>query len=143
MLLNELFNRPAEYGIMTATANTFKAAFAVNDRTIVFLASRNSDDCWYISFYQMGEMTNPQIHSMTNDGGEFDVMSTVKKLMDELIARYNPTEILFSADRTEESRVRLYTKMVARYLPPNYERVERKKSSMDDDYEMFSFRRKQ
>lgn len=142
MRLDELFNRPAEYSVMTATRNTFKAAFQVGERTIVFHASRNSDDVWYISFYQLGDSFNPQIHTMTNDGGEFDVMSTVKKLVDDLITRYDPTEILFSADRTEDSRVRLYTRMVSRYLPSNYERVERKPSAIDDDYEMFSFRRK-
>lgn len=142
MKLFELFNRPAEINIMTAGIYLFKAAFHVGDRTIVFRGDKNSAGIWYLSFYQLGSGFENQVYDMTNDGGEFDVMSTVKKLMDIFIEKYQPKEILFSASKSEDSRVKVYHRMVSRYMPPNYERDLDSKFT-DPEFVTFHIKRKE
>lgn len=61
--------------------------------------------------------------SLTGKGKSFEVIITVVNIVKDFVHKHNPDKFYFYADKTEQSRVKLYTRICKRLSPElvNYE----------------------
>jgi hypothetical protein len=126
--LKELFDKRAEYEITENNHSEFSAEFYSNGLKILWIATLEDvydDDFnslgyqWDVAFSQIDSKGYCQFE-ITNNGNEFEVMSTVKAIMQDFIRLRKPDVFKFSAVSEEQSRVTLYTKMAMKFIPKEY-----------------------
>jgi hypothetical protein len=124
--LTELFDRVVEYTVHQ-TEDVFKAEFTVGGRLIRWEAveemkydvNHNPDPEWDISFCEVDG--NESNYELTNGGNEFQIMGTIRAIMQEFFQTINPQAVKFSADNGDTSRASLYTKMASKFIPKSYQ----------------------
>lgn len=122
----------------------FDAWATINDRMIEFTAELANDenDSWDVSFEELRRGSDDKVRSTTKktgSGKEFEVSAFIVSALQEFISRRAPAMITFSASKQgEESRARVYKKLLDRKFSANYEILVKEK----DDHAMFTMYRK-
>ena len=98
------------------------ARFSAGDRTYAWEAYPNeySPTKWTIQFKIVRELTDPDrsdVWGKTGTGNSAEVMSTAVDITRAFIKEYGDKISEFTFDAKEDSRIRLYAKMIARLLP--------------------------
>jgi hypothetical protein len=125
--ITESFDSKIRGRLIQSTPNLFIVRATIGDRDIDFTASRMSlsldvesetDNAWEIMFYERkdGDISTRK----SGSGNEMQVFAFILDAINELITRYSPDEMLFSATKTEQSRIGLYNKMIKRIKIPGY-----------------------
>lgn len=117
MKLFELFDTKVNYEVVTDTNNSFETQARIGSKIINFVAYLDYGSIWDVGFHYMNLNGKNISYSMTNDNHQLEVLSFVKQSLLELIARYQPEEIVFTADKessedSKNSRARVYKKML-------------------------------
>lgn len=130
MKLAEILDKPLPFEVTENSGSAFHAEFKAGDRLIRFYATDEAAEFdvdagnWVIEFAEV--KTNTQFQYGTNDygatgsGKEFNVFSTLKAILEKFIKEKKPLQIEFDADKTEGSRVNVYTRLVKKNLPKGY-----------------------
>lgn len=118
MKLTELFDK-----FDLSKANTFASSdeYVVNtiigDNRIEFGATKSparNTNRWNIDFHS-SDSDEYRTYSMTNAGNQFEVMQFVMTCVRNFIEKYDPDVIIFSASKTEKSRVNVYDRLIKRF----------------------------
>jgi len=124
MLLKEILNKNVIYDIVKQNASTFSTMARIGSRDIKFTASINTDDEWAVEFteYQANDRHSKGTYKKTGSGNELEVFSMIKASIEEFIELYNPKEIYFTSEKSNDSdsRSKLYDRMMSRFKIPGY-----------------------
>ena len=123
----ESLNSKIDYEVTVETNNRFKAKATINGREITASFSLDDDNFW---IYEFTEGSNRTV-KLTGSGGEFQVFSFIRELLEEFVQRYQPEGIKFSADKSDKGRAELYYKMLQKLKLPKYE-LEKDASPEDE-----------
>lgn len=131
MLIAELLNKKVDYEVSRATSDYFEAIAEIGSRTIRFSADKvdveENGDVWEVEFaeYVPGKR---QTYQLTGSGNELEVFAMVKDCMLELVQRYQPYKLKFTADKDngKDKRGNTYERLIKRFKMPgySYERTE-------------------
>ncbi len=125
MLINELFNATVPIQITSNNSETCIMSFVVAGHEFTFSGSldtweEDEGESWNVDFglvHPDGKIE----YELTSTGNAFVVLSAVKQCCIKLISMY-PTiqQIVFTSDRSEQSRVKLYNRMLTTQLVPGW-----------------------
>lgn len=131
MLLNELLDRKIPYKVVLATDTQFRTSATVGGRNIVVRCSGmtfSHNSLWVVDFAE----TTPggsETFMATGSGSELEVFSLVVDSLKELVARYQPDQIRFTASKKEgdvgDTRASLYGRLARRFKLPEYDLVSK------------------
>lgn len=160
MILSELFDQPHGAERIVAMSDEFHMYKDIGDREIRFTAHRtdmipggagglmdmgHAKNTWDVEFAEVriteDGTSKKSTHKLTGSGNEVEVMSFVVGCLKEFVKRYKPAKITFSAKSTEESRVKLYKRMLGR-LADDYEVEHLKGEDRKIRYDDFILTRK-
>ena len=85
----------------------------IGDRTIHFSAGL-IDSIWEVNFAEEKDDGSITVDK-TGSGNEVEVFSFVMNCMRDFIDEHNPKRMVFSATKSEDSRVKLYQRLVNRF----------------------------
>jgi len=109
MKLFELFNSNTNFKLIDESGNILKYAFEVNG--VKFNAAFEQDiSGWHFDFQDVAE--GDAGHGITNKGNAIAVFATAKNILFDAIKRTNASEVFFTADEYESSRVKLYNRFL-------------------------------
>lgn len=129
--LLEIGNNPIELKVTRDTEKSYRAKAIFGDREIEFRFNKDIGfndtkadkikNKWFLTFVELGEHhKNGETLNATGKGNEIAIFSTVKRFLDDSIAKFNPNVIYFEADKTKnDSRASLY-KRFGKRPPPGY-----------------------
>jgi len=118
--LGELLNRKVEYTVDRESNTSFQTSANIGDRTIKFSAwVTDEPDAWEILFSERNDKISGT-YSATGSGNELEVFSMVKDSILELISKYSPAKITFTADKEGNKRASVYDKLLKRFKVPGY-----------------------
>lgn len=119
MLLSELFTSAVDYQVYANDAKEFSARSKIGSHLINFSAEREGDDnSWWVTF------SAPKFgFNATGDGQPAKVLAFVKRCIEDLIAKHDPDEIVFSGAAGKDN---VYRRMVERFIPKDKYRVVEK-----------------
>lgn len=118
--INELFDKlysfkrysspdNVQYEFSTSDKKRVSVTFLLDDYNFDFI-SKQSVEGWEIFFNVDGFM------HITGGGDSFAVFSTVIEIIKDFIKKNNPQVLVFTADKSEKSRVDLYSSMVKKMI---------------------------
>lgn len=83
----------------------------------VYVDTEEQDDVWTLEFSRTypAQMHNPNRHGKTGTGDAWKIFATVLAATRDFIERQEPTTIEFFSGKNDESRTRLYDRMVRRF----------------------------
>lgn len=123
-MLAEAFNGKAEYTVLKADKYKFITRQQIGDRDIVFLGDITTDGDADIEFAEMPVDTplkdyhKKGTYALTGSGNEVKVFTMINHSLKELVSRYEPSRIYFSAEKDGNGkRPSVYEKMLTRALP--------------------------
>ena len=118
IILNEIFDSTVSGNLVRATSDLFTTDAIIGNRKIVFNAAEFDGNKWEIDFIekQQGSMS----YGKTGSGSEMQVFSFVIDSIKELISRYHPDEISFSAHKEDGNRSALYKRILGKVRVPGY-----------------------
>jgi hypothetical protein len=123
-MLAEAFNGKAEYTVLKADKYKFITRQQIGDRDIVFLGDITTDGDADIEFAEVAKDTPIKDYSkkgtyaLTGSGDEIKVFAMVAKSIKEMVSRYEPTKINFSAEKDGNGRrPSVYERMLKKSLP--------------------------
>jgi hypothetical protein len=128
MKLNEILDSKIQYKIDKETDEDFHTSALINGRKILFKAEyHDTTEDWLVNFAELDEKNIPRV-SKTNSGGELKVFAMVKECMMELIKRYSPVQIRFSASKesSSDNRAKLYHALINKFKVSGYTLTTRK-----------------
>lgn len=114
MLLFELFNK-TDIGNVVSMSEEFYASKTIGGREIRFAATLLRKGHWEIEFAEENRKSGKTYHKMSGSGNEFEVMAFVMSAFEKFMSKYEPNRVEFTADITEDSRIRLYRRMIKRF----------------------------
>lgn len=120
MLLTELLTSPYKWTEKVRTGEVgviaYRAQFRAGNRTIVVEIDREypKSSRWEMAFGELRE--GNLLHNITGSGDEFRVFATVIKITREFIEKYDVDSLSFIAEKSDGSRVALYTRMMDRLV---------------------------
>lgn len=121
MILNELFNSKPELKVTADSDYRFAAEVDLAGKKITIEADDgNHDNRWDVAFGEELADGHSSI-GMTGTGQEFAVMAAVKLFMEKFVKERNPQRIQFDTFKRDKGRVKVYTSMLKKFCPPNYE----------------------
>ena len=134
MMVKEALDKPLPYELTRDTERFFEAKFTAGDRDIFFEAvMMNKDsDSWEVSFMEKSAGKKSSGFKKSGSGNEFAVFATVKKLIEDFIAKRNPTSIIFDSTKSEANRANLYQRMLSKNLPTGW------KMERDDEHPSYT-----
>lgn len=115
MLLNELFGKGKDVedhdtGYRDGR-ETYKFTTSNGQEVVIdFLYDRKSNG--YEAVFTINDQTK-----MTGGGEQFEILSTVLQAIKKFADKHPKSAIMFSADKDEPSRVKVYHRMVKRFVP--------------------------
>lgn len=136
MLVAEIMNTAPKYEVVRETATVFMTQAEIGGRNVKFMGEEEGDGIWGISFVEKTEKGNHTIDA-TGSGAEFKVFAFVKASIGEMIERYQPAAITFTAAKSEPARSKIYRRLLAKFS--QYQEVE-SGGNADSDY--FEYRLK-
>ena len=127
MLLTELFDTKINYNVTANSAVRFSTSAMINNREIVFRADiDNAGRVGVEANIVFGETVKDHRNELkmtfklTGSGGEMKVFSMIGLSLRELVDRYQPDMIMFSADKEgggSTKRADVYEKLVNKFIP--------------------------
>jgi hypothetical protein len=106
MKLFELFNSNTNFKLVDESGNVLRYDFEVNG--VEFHANFEQDvSGWHFDFQDVASG-----HGITNKGNAIAVFATAKNILFDAIKRTGATEIFFTADEYEGSRLKLYDRFL-------------------------------
>jgi hypothetical protein len=121
MILQELFNshESIEYKLNTDKEVLVRFSVGENDYEFEASKSRVEEDhknygMWWIAFYleRSNGSSNYKLSDEIDERTGIKVMSTIVKILNNLIVQKNPDALKFSTDLNEPSRIKLYQRMI-------------------------------
>lgn len=112
-ILTELLDSKIDFEIIKATATNFQTKAIINKRKITFWAVLNNGDdgeYWDVSFGEQSGKLGEYTYDSTGSGSALKVFAMIKTSAEELIDRYSPNQISFSAEN--KTRTAIYRKML-------------------------------
>lgn len=124
----EVLNTKVPYEVEHAGAEQFSTSAKIGGRLITFYASTGDGEpgVWEIEFDERIEKTDNSprktTYKQTGSGSELQVFSMIKDSIIELVTRYEPEVIMFTADKEGENdtRAMLYARLLKRFNLPEY-----------------------
>jgi hypothetical protein len=123
-LLLELFSGPSDYEVVRADKSKFITRQNIGKRDIIFLADLYDEGDADIEFAEVAKDTPIKDYSkkgtyaLTGSGDEIKVFAMVAKSIKEMVSRYEPTKINFSAEKDGNGRrPSVYERMLKKSLP--------------------------
>jgi hypothetical protein len=120
--INESLDSKVDYSIDKSTPkynDTFQTSATIGNRKVNFIGMRSpKENSWDVVFSEHGEKGS--YYNKTGSGNELQVFSFVIQSMKDFIDRYRPLEIVFTANKNDESRVSLYKRLIKRFSIPGY-----------------------
>jgi len=126
MILLELLNSSTDFRVTKNTDRDVRTTFESNGRTIEADAEMIRDGIWEFAFaerkhrHSRFDLSSSKLN-VTGSGGELEVFSTIVEIMKMIIKEKSPTELRFTAEKSEASRVKLYDKLINRIKVPGYD----------------------
>ena len=120
--LSELFTSGSEITVVKAKPDLFATRSAVlNNRVVVFMAAQDDPETWTIDFHEKGP--KGVTYKKSGSGKEVDVFNFIIKSVQEFVSRYQPENVSFSSEKSDQNRTNLYKRMVARInrIAPGYQ----------------------
>ena len=119
-IITELFNQPVPFTWVEQRAFSAVANFKVGDIPYRFTAHENDPGKWEVLFgidRSYAKQHGLSQYGVTGTGNASIIMATVVNIMKEFLDAYlhKIQDLTFSAD--EESRQKLYARMIRRLLP--------------------------
>jgi len=109
--VNELFNSPMGISWFVNDNNKMEGMFRQNRNRYVINATQRYKDIWSYSFYLSIE--NLKIYQIEDiNVNQYVVLSTVIKGFNFFIQQKNPKIVFFHCKKTEESKLKVYDKLV-------------------------------
>lgn len=108
--LTELFNSKVNWKWTTQTDESYVGTFDINDITYDVEIGKYSETEWEVVFGADGEfkLTGDLVD---NPGAVLAMFSTIAEMVLVFMKKEHPLELVFSADNSEPSRVKLYQRM--------------------------------
>jgi hypothetical protein len=122
--ISEIFTSSAEVTVVKAKPNLFATRSAVlNNRVVIFMAAQDEPTTWTIDFHEKGP--KGVTYKKSGSGKEVEVFNFIIKSVQEFVNRYQPENVSFTSDKSDENRTDLYRRMVARLnrIAPGYQLV--------------------
>jgi len=110
--INELFDKPARWRLVKDTDKIIKYRSSIDDKDLVVFFHRRGSNKWEVSFAVDHEF------SVTGEGDEIKVFSTVLDIISDVIQTKEPEELNFTAEKSldsSSSRIRLYNRLIKRF----------------------------
>lgn len=130
MLLNELLDRAIPYKVVVSSADKFVTAADIGGREIAVRCSKTVyqyNTLWFVEFAQVDG--NKTTFKATGSGNELQVFSVVVSSIKELVSRYEPDMIRFTASKSEgeigDTRASLYARLAQRFKMPDYDLIRK------------------
>ena len=124
MKLNEILNKKIDYEVVKATASSFITLAKIGERHIKFMATNCDEGEWDVMFAETNSEGKEGTFKLTNSGNELEVFSMVKDSISELITRYYPESIAFTASKDsatgKDNRADAYERLLKRFKAPGY-----------------------
>lgn len=124
-IINEAFDSQVNGVLVRATNDTFTTKAEIGGRVIIFNAAsytnateNGHETVWELEFTE--KTTGNRTYGKTGSGNEMQVFSFVLESIKELIARYQPDVLEFSADKGDGNRSNLYARIASRVKIPGY-----------------------
>lgn len=127
MLLVELFDSKIDYKVEVASAHKFMTSATIEDREIIFVSEIEDQGRYGMeATIEFGEMKPGRdgkkriTYDLTGSGGEMKVFSMVGQSVKEMVNRYQPDMILFTADKDGKEtskRADVYEKLLKKFAP--------------------------
>lgn len=131
---DEAFTSNVPYTVVRSTNDLFTTKATIGNRVIVFNAGSNEegpDIVWEVIFYE--KRTGNMTYAKSGAGNEMKVFSFVIRSLEELAARYHPSQIRFSSHRADKNRTSLYQRMISKIAPKlGYQLSDIVSSAADD-----------
>lgn len=116
-VLTEIFNSDVAGQVIRKTANSFVTKATIGDRDIKFQAS-GADGDWECDFIE--QSSKGDTFKKTGSGNELQVFSFVIESIKLFIASYSPDQLIFTSDKSDGNRTKLYSNMSRRVKIPGY-----------------------
>ena len=118
----ESFDSNVESNTEYASNGIFKKRAIIGDREIFFTANCGYNDTWDIEFSEKSLNGNRFEYKFgkTGSGNEMQVFAFVIDSVKELVSRYYPNRIEFSAATEDGSRSSLYSRLLKKIKIPKY-----------------------
>ena len=121
-IIKEVFDSSVKGKLVRATNDLFTTRATIGDRDIVFNAVHNDTEegksIWEIEFTE--KAAGSTTYGKSGSGNELQVFSFVIDSIKELVSRYYPDELTFSAHKEDGNRSRLYQVMIKKIKLPGY-----------------------
>ena len=116
MLINELFDNPAEWVLDTSDRRSSNFTFTIDEVNYDVDITRNPASYEDVGLYSVnfsvvdpGGATN---FDLTNTGNQYEVFATVKDIVKDFASKNNMNALFFSSSANDTSRISLYTKLL-------------------------------
>ena len=121
--ISEAFTSDIKPAKLRATNSTYKAVAHIGDRDIIFRGAEELPGEWGVLFSEHRPKTG-ETFKITGSGNQMQVMAFAISSIKDIVARYAPSKINFTAEEEEDSekksRAKLYTTMVNKLELPGY-----------------------
>lgn len=140
MLLNEVFNTQTQINVTGNTSDAITIEFTVNGMEFLFTASNDTweDDqhvSWNIEF-GLRKSNGEVDYDQTNTGNAYTVFAAVQQCTLKLIELHPEVgQVVFTAKKQEQSRVKLYDRLVRSLRVPGW--TSRKEIGGFNDFYIF------
>jgi hypothetical protein len=122
-LISEAFTSKFNPISLRANNSTYKAVAHIGDRDIIFRGAEELPGEWGVVFSEKRPKTG-ETFRITGSGNQMQVMAFAISSIKDIVARYAPSKINFTAEEEEDSekksRAKLYTTMVNKLELPGY-----------------------
>jgi hypothetical protein len=120
LLINEAFDRPYKWDTMSDQMYSFRTSDGRKFLVQFVSVSRDLKGSPVgVVFYDTSKSVPSAMFSKTGEGDQFRILSTVIDVILHYVKKFEPSEVEFEAEKTdgqENSRTKLYKKMVERFI---------------------------
>ena len=127
MRINELLDTVSPWTMEKLPANHQLYTWGIDGEVYKLIAAEKplGSKNWMVGFAMVPQDSSFPDSDMTNVGQEFKVFSTVIDIIiNDIVSKIDPDSVSFAAENFDKgrqtNRARLYTRLINRYLPPNY-----------------------
>lgn len=127
MLINEVFDSQAQVRVVAHNNDVVEMEFSVDDMEFAFFATNESwleDEpvVWNVEFGLRNADTGNVEYQLTRTGSAYRVLSAVQQCINKLMQIHPSIQrLVFTADPSEKSRVKLYTRLVKSLKVPGWQ----------------------
>jgi hypothetical protein len=117
-ILNEVFDSNVPGKVVKKTASSFITKATIGNRDIKFQAAGHAGD-WEVDFIEQSPKRGDTF-GKSGSGNELQVFSFVIESLELFISLYSPAQVMFTSDKSDTNRTKLYKRMSKRVKIPGY-----------------------